>query len=314
MSHRCMRRSAIAILGVLGGASILASGCGGSAAQGAAHITRGSEGSGAALAAAEALLRTDQQLPSSRRVARPPAAAGTLLDQSRAEPFAHVVDLHVFLSSRAAPPVLLHAFAHDAPPSARVLAGGSSRGRQGMRYWWEEIGVPGEQGALGPRRLSLAIARTGAHTVAVRIDARVAFHIPHSPDYVIPGSVRWLTVQVVGGSGASRRRQGRSRVMQTLTLADPSRVARVAATVNELPVYEPTQPAASCPAGGESSVVILTFRTARDGPVMASVRSSPRGCTKAVSLLLPGKPPYALTGSDRLTSVIEREVGQKLDV
>ena len=309
-----MRRSFVTLLGVTVGCSILASGCGSSDARGALHATSRSGGSGSALTAAEALLRSDERLPSSTRVARPPSTARQLLDHPLGEPFAHVVDRHVFLLSRAAPSELLHAFAHDAPPSARVLAGGSLRGRQGFKYWWEEIGVPGGEGALGPRRLSLAIAPARDHMVAARIDARVAFHLPRSPDFIVPGSARWLTVQVVQGEVAPRRRE-RPRVTQTVTVDDPNRVAHVAETVNALPVYEPIQPAPSCPAGGKSALVVLTFRAGRGEPVIASVRAYPRRCTvEAVSLVLPGKPPYALTGSNRLIRVVEREAGQRLEL
>jgi hypothetical protein len=309
MSHRRVRRSVIAILCV--GTSVLVGGCGGSDAQGAAHATAQSGGAETVLASAEALLRSDERLPASRRVAHPPSAAGTLLDHPRGEPFAHVVDRHVFLLSHAAPTLLLHAFMRDAPPFARVLAGGSVRGRQGFKYWWEEIGVRSADGAPGPRRLSLAIARTGGETVAVRIDARVEFRLPHSVDFTIPSSARWLAAQVI--QDAARHGEP-PRIARTVPVADPDRVARIAAIVNSLPVYEPTQPAPSCPAGGDSTLLVLTFRSGPAGAIVASVRASPQSCTEAVSLMLPGKPPYALTGSSRLTSVLERETGHGLEL
>lgn len=259
-------------------------------------------------------MASDERLPSSRRVARLPSRSSPLLRRPLGEPFAHVVDRHVFLLSRAAPLTLLRAFAHDAPPSAHVLASGSMKDRHGFRYWWEEIGVPDGEGALGPRRLSLAIALAGNHGLAARIDARVAFHLPHSPDFVVPSSARRLTVQVVQGVVAPPRRR-RLRVIQTVTVDDPNQVARVAAVVNALPVYEPTPPAPSCPAGGQSALVVLTFRAGGSEPSVASVRAYPRRCTvEAVSLVLPGKRPYELTGSGHLIRVVEREAGQRLEL
>ncbi len=309
LSRRRIFRSFVAIFGATVGCAILASGCGGSDAQGAAHATVQSGGVETVLASAEALLRSDERLPASRRVAHPPSAAGTLLDHPRGEPFAHVVDRHVFLLSHAAPTLLLHAFVHNAPPFARVLASGSVRGRRGFRYWWEEIGVPSADGASGPRRLSLAIARAGGETVAARIDARVEVHLPHSVVFTVPNSARWLTVQVIQDAA---QRGERPHIARTVPVADPDRVARVAAIVNSLPVYEPTQPAPSCPAGGDWPLLVLTFRSGPAGAIVASVRASPQSCTEAVSLMLPGKPPYALTGSRRLTSVVERETGHRL--
>ncbi len=310
--HR-MRRSLVALLGVAAGCLILASGCGGSDAQGVAHSATPSARVEAA-SAAETLLASDERLPSSRPVARPPSVARALLDRPIGEPFAHVVDRHAFLLSRAAPSTLLRAFAHDAPASARVLAGGSARDRHGFRYWWEEIGVPRAEGTLGPRRLGLAIARAEGNAVAARIDARVAFHLPHSPAFVVPGSATRLAIRVVQGELAPRRRK-RPRVMQTVTVADPSRVARIAAAVNALAVYEPTHPAPSCPVGGPSAFVVLTFRAGGRGPIVASVRAYPRRCTvEAVSLVLPGKPPYELTGSGHLLRVVEREARRRLQL
>lgn len=308
--------SSFTALALVVSCAILISSCGGSdAAAGVAHATGQTRASGPALAAAAAskLLANEELLPLAVRVARPPSAVHGLLDHPAPhEAFAHVIDLHIFLISSLAPATLLRFFSHHVPRGTRVLGGGRLSVGKRSTYWWEELNVPSNESTIQPQRLNLAIAAVGQDEVAVRVDARVAWHLEHSPSFHIPSTARWLTIDVVRtylvrGHGEHRR------TVQLLPLEKPRSVATIIATVNALPVYEPTNPLPSCPAGGGSGFALLTFRSIKNGPILASARVYPRYCaSEVVRLMLPHEPAYALTGSTRLLGLIEREVGRRL--
>jgi hypothetical protein len=267
----------------------------------------------AAARAARSLLKQDEQLPEARSVPRPPATVRDALDHPPPhEIFAHDADRVTFLVSRARPGELLSYFLAHAPSGSRVRQGGSGGSDRRRSYWWEELEVPGG-GKSQPRRLVLGIAIDG-HQFATRIEARVAWHLPHPPGFAVPSTAEHAQVSVVRIATSSSGDQ-RHEIRQRFVIARPSAVATIARTVNDLPPFEPTSPFPSCSVFTAVTLLELRFSEADGSATLATVTVNPDACGFGpVHLLLADGQQAEFNENARIVSVVEHQVGHHLNL
>ena len=100
----------------------------------------------------------------------------------------------------------------------------------------------------------------------------------------IPSGARVVTVTPVFGQDPNT---GRHHLDHAFTITDPAKVARIAAILNGLGPFPVN--VLSC-ARGNGAAMRLTFRTRRDGPVLANVLATYTGCPRVWNLDAPDRP------------------------
>jgi hypothetical protein len=253
--------------------------------------------------------------PGSMRVERPPSGVRGLLGRPLGTRFAHVVDRHAFWTANKSPRAVLAFVLAHAPSGARMVTSGSGEQYGRAYYWWEEINVPGQTSAVQPQRLTVAIVRMGSRSFALRVDARVAWHLARPANSLVPSTAAWLKVTVVEpGFRGLPGETSRPRRTRSLTTTDAHTVQTVARAVNELPVAEPAGPVPSCPATSVNAMgspkLILTFRKNPLGSDLAHVTAAGSSVCSRVgeataTITTPEQRGLLLT--DHLTSISELE-------
>jgi hypothetical protein len=185
--------------------------------------------------------------------------------------------------------------AHGLPGSAGGGTGGLTA--SGSYVMWDtEFTLPAVPGVLTGRELVVSIAADGPDRTAIRADAFVGWVPARPAAETIPASSRMVTITPVNAAG------------QPVTVTDPAQVARIAATVNALPVYPPRS-AGWCdslvPPGGLPAIR-LTFRASAGSRELAIVTAS--RC-QLVGVVIDGKTMPALFGAQTLIQKVMAVAG-----
>lgn len=152
-----------------------------------------------------------------------------------------------------------------------------------------EFSRPPVPGALAQRWLEISVAGDGPGRAAVRVDA-VDVWIPARPaGEQIPASAKVVTIAPAWGVGPATS-------ARPVTITDPATVARIVTVVDGLPVFPPGT--MSCPAF-QGRAMLLTFRAAAGGPVLAVIQGDTTGCG-TVSVTINGHAMLALGDADTM--------------
>jgi hypothetical protein len=181
------------------------------------------------------------------------------------------------------------------PPGFAFLGGGNGTGFVTARgidvMWIITVTLPDVPGVLTERQLVATVAADGPGRVAIRVDAYSVWLPVRPAAETIPASARSVTITPVAGEPAADHQ---------VTVTDPARVARIAATVNALPVYPPRSPMwcdILLPLGG-GPAMRLTFRTSA-GRELAVVTAYQEEC-QLVDVVTGGRTMPALDGAQTL--------------
>jgi hypothetical protein len=184
--------------------------------------------------------------------------------------------------------------AHE-PPGFAFLGGGNGTGfvtARGTDVMWTITFIrPDVPGVLTERQLVATVAADGRDRVAIRLDAYSVWLPVRPAAETIPASAQSVTITPVAGEPAAEHQ---------VTVTDPTRVARIAALVNALPVYPPRGPMwcdILLPLDG-GPAMRLTFRTSA-GRALAVVTAYQEEC-QLVDVVTGGKTMPALAGAQTL--------------
>ena len=155
-----------------------------------------------------------------------------------------------------------------------------------IQSWTDQFELPPVPGVLTQRWLVVLVVADGDQT-AIRADAQVVWLPARPAAERIPADARVVTITPVFGLQPVKRLE---RLDPTVTVTNPAKVAAIAAVIDELPLFPPG--AFSCPADFGASMK-LTFRTSRDGPVVARLTAEYGGCG-TVSVITDGRSMPAL--------------------
>ena len=165
---------------------------------------------------------------------------------------------------------------------------------------WDQYSKPAVPGILSQRWLLVSVAADGAGQVAIRVDSEVTW-LPAKPaGERIPVTAKVVIVAPLPGAGPA------SAYNTPVTITDPAKVAKIADTIDGLPVFPPG--VMSCPAdfGGG---LRLTFRAALAGPTLAVVTAGTSGCG-AVQVSIGGKPMMTLSQAGTLVKQVTAVTGK----
>src|SRR5579871_738556 len=144
--------------------------------------------------------------------------------------------------------------------------------------WTDQFELPPVPGVLTERWLVVVVVADGDQT-AIRADAQVVWLPARPAAERIPADARVVTITPVFGLQPVKRLE---RLDPVVTVTNPAKVAAIAAVIDDLPLFP--LGAFSCPADFGASMK-LTFRTSRDGPVVARLTAEYGGCgTVSVSI------------------------------
>ena len=156
-----------------------------------------------------------------------------------------------------------------------------------IQSWTDEFELPPVPGVLTQRWLVVLVVADGNQT-AIRADAQVVWLPARPAAERIPADARVVTITPAFGLQPVKRLE---RLDPAVTVTDPAKVAAIAAVIDELPLFPPG--AFSCPADFGAAME-LTFRTSRDGPVVARLTAAYGGCG-TVSVSIDGRSMPALS-------------------
>jgi hypothetical protein len=145
--------------------------------------------------------------------------------------------------------------------------------------WDVEFSRSPVPGVLAQGLLEISVAGDGNGRAAVRVDA-VDIWIPAKPaGERIPVSAKVVTIAPVWGVGPVT-------AARPVTVTNPATVARIAAVIDDLPVFPPGT-VMSCPMF-QGRGMRLTFRASAGGPVLAVIQGDTSGCG-TVSVTINGR-------------------------
>jgi len=217
--------------------------------------------------------------PGARRVSTAPSGSGDAPQSPAFEPATpNLIDLHAWWTVPGSPLEAL-AWIKKHPPSGSRLKFESSFEDHGVTTSWD-IGFewPPIKGVADERALLVTATAGAGNETALRVDAQAVWIVPRSSSERIPAASRFLDLSV-GRLGESQRR---------LSVADPSFVKRIVASINDLPVFQPGE--FSCPLYPSRPVTVrLVFRVAPGGPALAEAEQQlPAGVCHAMRLKIRG--------------------------
>jgi hypothetical protein len=179
--------------------------------------------------------------------------------------FAAAVDRHRFWTTDASPRAVVASIEAHVPAGAKWSGSGYSRTTMFVAYSLPAVDVP----VLGPRTLSVNAVELADGSTGVRVDANVRYSAPRLPAQRVPTRARALVITM------TRSPFGQSSppppLKSPLTITTRSEVRRIAAIVDGLPFVALNGVAISCPAILPAAIVTFAFRSAPDGPVLATV-------------------------------------------
>jgi hypothetical protein len=152
-------------------------------------------------------------------------------------------------------------------------------------------------GAAG--QLEVSVAADGPGEVAIKVDAQVIWLPARSAAERVPAAAQVVTITHVPGSEPQPAGDA------PVTITNPAMVARIAATVDALPVSPPG--IMSCPLS-DGSGMRLTFRATTSGPALAVVTAQTDGC-ESVAVTIGGKSMPTLAQSASLQQQVATAAG-----
>ena len=176
---------------------------------------------------------------------------------------------------------------------AGFTLGGTGSGSYGSapgapsQSWTDQFELPPVPGVLTERWLVVVVVADGDQT-AIRADAQVVWLPARPAAERIPADARVVTITPVFGLQPVKRLE---RLDPVVTVTNPAKVAAIAAVIDDLSLFP--LGAFSCPADFGASMK-LTFRTSRDGPVVARLTAEYGGCG-TVSVSIDGRSMPALS-------------------
>jgi hypothetical protein len=157
--------------------------------------------------------------------------------------------------------------------------------------WYVDFALPDVAGVLVDRTLIVAVAADGRDRTAIGVYAEVMWVPPKPAAEHIPGGARVVTITPIPGQLPP------AAADHQVTIADPAQLARIAATVNALPM-QPNVGWMECgPTQGPG--MQLTFRATATGPALAVVSAHQELCP-LVSVVIGGKMMPVLDGAESL--------------
>ncbi len=248
-----------------------------------------------AAADASSMLASFPPPPGGRRLAKPPAAVGSLLKHPAFSvgSFGMVDDVSWWQAPGQPEPLLGWEIAHI--PAQFQLEGpnGGNPGdpnSAGYNTYW----LPPVTGVLVFRDMVVEAVVSGSGQTAIRVDAQVTWQPPHPAAERVPSAARVVTIAEV-----SPGKKGSARLPAPVTRTSRALVNRLAAAVDGLALLPPGKYACPPPTG---NAITLTFRAQPGGPVLA-VANSGRGCD-SVTFSIDGKGQPALSGASAFSSQV----------
>jgi hypothetical protein len=228
-----------------------------------AHVLRANRQ--AAGSAADQLLAEVVLPAGATEVPTEPAGDDHQLDRANALTFfAAAVDRHRFWTTAASPRAVVASIEAHVPAGAKWSGSGCSGTTMFVAYSLPAVDAP----VLGPRTLSVNAVELADGSTGVRVDATVRYSAPRLPAQQVPTRARALVITM------TRSPFGQSPappLKSPLTITTRSEVRRIAAIVDGLPFVALNGIAMSCPAILPAPIVTFAFRSAPDGPVLATV-------------------------------------------
>lgn len=135
--------------------------------------------------------------------------------------------------------------------------------------WERDYVLPPVPAVEDTRELTVEVADAGHGQTAIRVDAQVTWLPARTASEKVPAGATAVALSVVPDGNSNRKPPPPE------TVTSPAAVRRVTAMVNALPVFPPGP--RECFPGGNAALV-LTFRTAPKGRVLATAAAELEGC------------------------------------
>jgi hypothetical protein len=148
--------------------------------------------------------------------------------------------------------------------------------------WERDYALPPVPGVEDTRQLAVEVADAGGGQAAIRVDAQVTWLSARQASQMVPAAATAVTLSIIPDPGLNRKPP------QSTTVTSSETVRRITAMVNALPAFPPGQ--RECGLGrGEVEALVLTFRSAPRGRVLATAYLSTEGCQPAFLAVGPQK-------------------------
>jgi hypothetical protein len=158
------------------------------------------------------------------------------------------------------------------------------------RTWTDFFGRSSGPAILDTQQLWVEELQNGLGQGYMQVDSVVSWIPPKPSVERVPGSARVATITAVALNGGQH---GRPVNYAPVTVTDPAKVTRIAATVNGLYRYAGQICAPLVGANG----IKLEFRASPAGPVLATVVASGTGCQQ-IQFGIPGQPRLPSLGNN----------------
>jgi hypothetical protein len=224
--------------------------------------------------------------PGARKLPGPPAGQANLLKHITASPASpNLIDKTGFWQVKGDPrQVLAWTAAHvgRSHTDGGLITNLPTPSRP-ETVWERDYALPPVPGVEDTRELTVETADAGGGQAAIRVDAQVTWLPARTASQMVPAAAAAVTLSIIPDPGLSAKPPPR-----TATVTSPETVRRITAMVNALPVFPPGQ--LECGLGrGEVTALVLTFRSAPQGKVLATAYLSTEGCQPAFLAVGPQK-------------------------
>lgn len=248
---------------------------------------------------AGALLRDDVLPGSAVGLSREPAGdGGALAHPAQVPALADLIDLHRWWRMTGSVASVYRFIKAHRPEGARLNGWGRRYPRPTAAF--VDFELPPVRAILESRGLNIVVAPLGRHEVGVRVDAQVVWTFPRPAGERLPASVR--TIRIV------RQRLGRIP-RAAVTITSPSRVRRLVAVFNRLPIDQPGT-FWSCPIEPPQPAVSFSFRPSPTASPIAGARYT--GVCGASAFQIHGRLQRPLDNVYAAVEATQRMTGLKL--
>jgi hypothetical protein len=158
------------------------------------------------------------------------------------------------------------------------------------RVWTDSFDRTSGPAVLDNQQLVVQEMQNGLGQTVLLVGSLVSWIPPKPSIERVPDSARVVTITAVALNGGE---PGQPVNYAPVTVTDPAKVARIAATVNGLYRYAGQICAPLVGANG----IKLEFRASPGGPVLASVVATDTGCQQ-IQFGIPGQPPLPNLGNN----------------
>jgi hypothetical protein len=218
--------------------------------------------------------------PGATRIGKAPQGSGGELQAPFIEPETpNLIDRSAFWGVPGDPSEVLLWIRRHPPRGSRLKVESSSSDHGATTSWSIGFEWPPIEGIANERALLVTAVATGTHETALRIDAQSVWIVPRPSSERVPAASRFLELRV-GRAGSPGRE---------ISIADARAVARIAASIDKLPIAQPG--VTSCPAEFLHPVTVrLVFRAGRGAPALAEAEQEmPPGTCDPMRLAVRGK-------------------------